>query len=132
MKKIVYASDFDPHDVAALKKTAEFASIYKAVITVLHIFFAEEKTDNSVMAFKKKLAEHLKYSELQYDFRVSENINEAIADYLAENGADLLVMFEKEKGLIGKLFEDDIVKRFSIHTSVPLLSYNTHSLTPEE
>jgi len=134
IRKIVYASDFDQYDMAVLKKVADFAAMYDAGIIVLHIFFSGEKKENEMMTFKQQLSEHLSYANIEYDFRISENVNQAIANYLQECKADLLVMFEKEEGLIDKLFvfDKDRVGKFATHTSVPLLSYNLRTLTPAE
>ena len=75
------------------------------------------------------MAEEVKYDQLKYDYRMAENPDLAIADYIRECKADLLVMFEKSnESLIDKLFHYDIVKQFATHTSLPLLSYNKLAL----
>ena len=37
-------------------------------------------------------------------------------------------MREQERGIFGRLFHKDMVKRINFHTTIPLLVYSDHSL----
>lgn len=128
-KQIIYASDYNENDIAALKKLADFAKVYNAEISVLHIFSDERANDSETSVFKKLLTEQVKYAHLKYDTQVSANVAESLVGYLQDNKADLLVMFEKENsGIVNLLFHKDMVRKFATHTTIPLMSYNIFSI----
>jgi nucleotide-binding universal stress UspA family protein len=132
IKQVVYTSDFDQHDMAVLQKLATLTAKFDATIKILHVFSSELNHRAEADNFKKQLKENISYPSLEYVSLVSENVSEAILNYLEEFKPDLLVMFEKEKsGLIGRMFHSDLVKHFAIHTLIPLLSFNTHSVTSD-
>lgn len=127
IKQIVYASDFNQNDIGALKRLAAFAQMYNAEISVLHIFNKGPIKDSA--NFQRQLTEEVKYAHTKYDSRISDNVAESLISYLEENKVDLLVMFEKENtGIINMLFHKDMVKQFAIHVTIPLMSYNIHSI----
>jgi nucleotide-binding universal stress UspA family protein len=129
IKQIIYASDYDQNDIAALKRLADFAEVSNAEISVLHIFKNEPVKDSETVTFQRLLTEQVKYAHLKYDTVVSTNVAESLVTYLSDNKADLLVMFEKENmGIINMLFHRDMVKKFATHTTIPLMSYNIFSV----
>jgi len=129
MRQIIYASDYNQNDTAVLKGLADFADVYKAEISVLHIFNRESEDNSEPVAFQRMLTEQVKYAHLKYDTRVSANVAESLVTYLQDKKADLLVMFEKENmGIINMLFHRDMVKKFAAHTTIPLMSYNILSI----
>ena len=129
IRQIVYTSDFNRHDIAALQKLTAFAANFDAKIAVLHVFSSELDHKAEAENFKLQLAENIKYDSLEYTTRISQNIGEALANYLQEIKTDLLAMYEKEKGgIIERMFHKDLVKKFAKHASVPLLSFNELSI----
>src|SRR5690606_11640050 len=105
IKQIIYASDYNQNDIAALKRLADFAEVFNAEISVLHIFNNEPVKDSETAAFQRVLTEQVKYAHLKYDTVVSTNVADSLATYLSDNKADLLVMLEKENmGIINMLF----------------------------
>ena len=132
ISNIVFASDFNEYDITVLKRVTGLLSVYNAVITVLHVFMSEKEADKGLAIFKQQVGNYLKDCNIKYDFKISNDIEVAIADYLSEHEVDMLVMFEKGKGMINRIYEIDLVRKFAIHTAVPLLSYNTVSFAQVE
>jgi nucleotide-binding universal stress UspA family protein len=127
--QIVYATDFNRNDIATLKRLVSFAQLFNAKIDVLHIFNSDPVNNAEMTNFKQHLMEQVKYANLEYTTRVSDNVAETLAGYLQDTRTDLLVMFEKENsGIINQLFHKDMVKQFAIHTNIPLMSYNIISI----
>lgn len=124
--KMIYASDFDGDDIGLLHKLVPFAKKLDASIRVLHVFATKSDQKTETGMFRQKLLNALENKSIEYDSLVSENVGEAIAEYIQEYKADLLVMYEKEKaGFIGRMFHKDLVKQFATHTQVPLLTFNS-------
>lgn len=130
IKRIVYASDFDQHDIAVIKKLVFISQTYHANIAVLHLSQNELKEKKESAAFQQKLTDEVDYLHLKYETQASYNIAQSLASYLKLNQADLLVMFEKENTGINSLFYRSMVKQFVDHAvTIPFMSYNTHSVS---
>jgi nucleotide-binding universal stress UspA family protein len=127
-RRIVYASGYDADDQAVINTLAHFAAPYDATITVLHIFSEPVGNESARTTFEQRLRRRVSYPHLQFSTRVSDHANSAIARYAAEEGADLLVMYEREHTGLAGLFHRDKVQHLALHTAVPLLSYNRRAL----
>lgn len=129
IQQIVYASDFDPNDIPAIKKIIPISQVYHAKIAVLHLSENEFKEQSEAIAFQQQLTDEVNYLHLKYDTESSQNIAKSLVSYLQLNQADLLVMFEKENTGIGRLFQKSTVKQFVDHAlTIPFMSYNIHSV----
>ena len=134
IQQIVYASDFDPNDIPAIKRTIPISQAYHAKLSVLHLFENEAKEQIEAVIFQQQLTDEVKYLHLKYDTEASNNIARSIVNYLQLNQADLLVMFEKESTGITRLFQKSTVNQFVDHAlTIPFMSYNIHSVkSPNE
>lgn len=129
IKQIVYASDFDQNDIAAIKRIVPVSQVYHARISVLHLSKNELKVKEESAAFQQKLTDEVGYLHLRYDIQASHNIAESLVSYLKVNQANLLVMFEKENTGINSLFYKSMVKQFVDHAvTIPFMSYNINSV----
>lgn len=129
IQKIVYASDFDPNDIPAIKRIIPISQVYHAKIAVLHLFENEVKEQPDAIAFQQQLTAEVDYVHLKYDTEASHNIARSLVNYLQLKQADLLVMFEKENTGISGLFKKSTVKQFVDHAlTIPFMSYNIHSM----
>lgn len=126
--RIVYASGYDADDAAVVNSLAHLAAPNGATITVLHIFSQPAGNESERTTFEHRLKRRVSYPYLQFATRVSEHPNRAIAQYTAEAGADLLVMYEREHSGLAGLFHRDKVQHLALRTTVPLLSYNRRAL----
>ena len=129
IQQIVYASDFDPNDIPAIKRIIPISQVYHAKIAVLHLFENEDKEQSEAVSFQEQLTDEVKYLHLKYDTEASQNIARSLVNYLNLNQADLLVMFEKENTGISGLFQKSTVKQFVDYSlTIPFMSFNIHSV----
>lgn len=125
IKNIVYATDFENKDVDAIKELSEIASIYEAVIHVVHISPIDIDEKAKMNLFKKEIQEVVKYPAIEFDLLSSDNTLEKINAYINSLDADMIAMMEREdKGIIKKLFHRDLVKKQESFTQVPILSFH--------
>lgn len=126
---IVYASDFNPNDLEVIHRTTDVAQINEAEFSVLHISKQIPGEDSDAAAFQQWLTEVVKYPKMKFDTHVSDRTVQALAKYMRDNNADLVVFFEKENSFIGGLFHKGTVNKFVDHlATIPLMSYNIHSI----
>lgn len=119
---IIYATNFDNLDEAALKELLNFNDYFEAKMTCLHINSKPE----DVMDDQTKLQElkdNFKYSKhpMQFELVMDSDVEEAIFNYARKHRADILAVLPQEHGFIGSFFHDSLSKNMSMHTDLPLL-----------
>lgn len=128
IKQIVYASDYDENDIAAIKNIVPVSQTFNGKILAVHIFKKETEEDEKAASFQRQLMKEVRYLHLNYESLVSADIPGSLIACLKLNQADLLVLFEKENTGIAGLFQKNIAKQLVLHTDIPLMTYNIHSV----
>lgn len=124
--KIMFASDIAPDNVEALHALVDFSEPFEAKINVVHITTDYETFSlNRMNDFKKQIGLEINYPKLNFEFLLSNDINERLEEYAIENNINVIVMIEHEdKGFFAKLFKRDHVKNMVSLTKIPLLCFN--------
>ena len=129
LNKILYATDFDPNDLDALKKLTEIADLYNTKILVEHIAETTEKAPEQKLQILKSKVEDAKIDErINFGLTIAQDIYAGLNEFVKQNDIDLLVMLEREHSGVNKWFHRDMVKRMEKHASTPILTYNENSL----
>jgi len=124
-KTIVYATDFEEEDVYALRKLAEMAERFDAVIKIVHIATEKEMYGDAHMdRFKDLVRQKVPYARIEYEQIISETIFDSLKTYFEKVDADMIVMLEREKkGFLKKIFHRDLVKKMESFGKIPVLSF---------
>ncbi|MDX1829011.1 MAG: universal stress protein [Lutibacter sp.] len=126
IKTIVYASDFEEEDIAAIHKLTEIIKPFNSNIKVIHISIKDEDEATLTMEwFKELLKQKVNYEKIEFEVVYSENIFNSLKTYIKNTNTDLIAMMERKKtGFIRKIFREDLVKKMEIYGKVPLISFN--------
>jgi nucleotide-binding universal stress UspA family protein len=127
---IVYASDFEGKDLNAIYYLVKLVKPDHPAIRIVHISRRKEyKGDEQMRWFMELLEEKIAYPNIDAEVVFADNIFNSLKTYLAHKNADMLVMLERDsKGLMKKLFHDDLVKKMESLGNIPLLSFNENRL----
>jgi hypothetical protein len=75
--------------------------------------------------FKKLLTTEINYSNINFEFLLSNEINERLDEFIRENNIQLITMVEHEnKGFFKRLFQKDHAKSMISLAEIPILIYN--------
>ena len=128
---IVYATAFEEADIVAIQSITELAKAFDSKIILIHISTKEEYAgEDQLHWFKDMLQERVDYKNLSIELKFSDDIFNALNEYLEEIDPQLLVMLEREgHNLITNLWHRDLVKRMKLSIDLPLMSFHkTHLL----
>lgn len=129
IKKIVYASDLEENDIEVIKKVCNLARTFDSDVVVFHAFSEDNMTaQEDADVFNVMLQKNVNYNKLSKESITYGNTHDAILDVIKKDLANLIVMREKKRGVFSRIFHPDMVKRINYHTTIPLLTYNSHSL----
>jgi len=125
-EKIVFASDLGDDNFEAIHALVEFARNFNSIITIVHISTDYESFSlNKMNEFKKHLTSEISYSNISFEFLLSNDINERLDEFVRVNNIQLISMVEHEnKGFFKRLFQKDHTKNMISLTGIPILCYN--------
>lgn len=127
IKNIVFAAEQREGEMAAINYLAQFAELFDATITVLHVTNYSVSKELEIKMFEKFRAEimdRLGYKKINLRLAHYEDIIQGINDFSIRTKADLIVMSPEKKSLLEKIFMPvaSVTKEMSFQTHIPLLS----------
>jgi nucleotide-binding universal stress UspA family protein len=124
--KVVYATDYQQEDKAAIQKLIVFGEVFDSRIQILHVSQSGKLVDKAILEdYKEKIISYVNYPNLEFVIKVYEDeINRGIDEYMIEEKADLLVLLTKQRSFFEKLFHKSITSSMSYFTDYPLLIFS--------
>lgn len=126
IKTILYATDFEEADIAAIKKLVPTANAVNAKIHIVHIAAEKQYAGEEQMEwFKEMLKKEVDYENIDFKVIFSEHIAKKLNIYSQVIQADLVaLLYRKEKGILQHLFNRSLITKLEEYVRVPLLSFN--------
>jgi nucleotide-binding universal stress UspA family protein len=130
---IIYATALDLADISAIQEIVEWAKLFNASINIVHISTKNEYAGEDQMEwFKDMLKQNVDYGKMHFELSFSENVYEALQQYIEKINPDIIAMLEREGySLIKSIWHRDLVKRMKTDSKIPLLSYHKKNLNLE-
>lgn len=121
-RKIIYASDYLEEDKLAIQKTIEMAKFFDSDVNLVH--WEQKITDLKKSLFitvEEELKPFINYQKAKTELKpYSNDLADAIENYLEEEEGDLLVTYSLRKGFFEKLFTKSLSKKMAYFTHKPL------------
>jgi len=121
IKKIVYVTNFIDDNILALQELDDFARLFNASITILHIDNHVTTNDEKVVARYKKAMARMLTASFEVTVIESKEIAISIENYIQEKGADLLTILKKDRSFTEKMFHSSLTERLLSTTNIPML-----------
>jgi nucleotide-binding universal stress UspA family protein len=121
-KHIVYASDYQPEDIAALREVLQFAQLFGAAVEVVHVSEkASSASDSKANQFRNKLRQALPEYELEFHEVIHKDEVVGMKDYLTRKNADLLAIMKKRKSFFSHIFSQSFSEQLTYQSKLPML-----------
>lgn len=125
IKNLLYITDFDPDDYAAINRLIQFMSPFGIAIHCVHISFLEKKSWEKVKM--EELMEHLQTQYIDTDIRfdniLSDKVINGIETYIRHNEINALAMTTRKRSLLEKLIVPNFARKIFSETGKPLLVF---------
>ena len=123
VRHMVYASHYDAHHEAVVKKLIAFNRLFNAHIHFVHV---KRKKDLPFEKEQRELFEALfVQGEPPFAFEMAEvqddSVVEGLSDYAAANGAQVIVMATRHRGFWENILHSSQTKKMVLSTEIPLL-----------
>jgi nucleotide-binding universal stress UspA family protein len=125
-KKLMYATDFDKSDGAAIRKLIEIAMPLETHINIVHI---DETSDNpfinyDLAHFKEKYIGNIGEVEMDFDLIINRNRARGIENYIIEKEIDIIAVTSHKRNIITSLFRPSLTKELLFRLGVPMLIFH--------
>jgi len=122
--KMIYASDLAGDEFTPLVKFAEFAKLFDADLTVLHI--KTESAENGqgekeITKLMSKVRLQTGYAKVHIQQKACSDVLEGINSYIAETHPDVFAMVIHDRSFLEKLTHVSLTKKMVHLSKIPLL-----------
>ena len=127
--KIVFATDYQPHDLQDLKEVTRIAKAFNCPLNVVHVVNRFEEDEDEVDltmidAFSTLIEKHVSYEKIKCEEYQYTDVPEGIQSYAEEEQADLLVVSTRQRKFIQRLFGRSVTRELLFDFNQPLLVYH--------
>ncbi|TPE42898.1 universal stress protein [Pontibacter mangrovi] len=122
VEHIIYASDYSPEDLQAMRGVVDFGSCFGAHIDVVHVVKQQEEQDGEdAAAFRLELQGLFPNVPLSFHEVMNKHRDEGLMAYYQQSAGDVLAIVRREKGFLKSLFSQSLAERMTYQAKVPLL-----------
>ena len=124
-RHLVYASNYQPEDVDAIRALLQLAAIFKADVEVVHVSSEQSTSSDSKAAkFQENLRVNLPEANLRFQEIIHPDEVEGLKSFLSTTQADALVVLKKHKNFLRNIFSPSLSEQMTYQTKLPLLVYH--------
>lgn len=126
VNNLVYATNFDESDFAAIKKLIYLIKPFEPTIHCLHIAEgnAGKWDEMKMFGLKSYFKDAYNYDNVQVKIIEDKEVLSGLNNYIQEGDVGLVALTTHKRNLITKLFNPSITREFLIHTHIPLLVFH--------
>lgn len=133
IQNILYATDFEEADFAAIKNLVPMVEAVNGKIYVVHIGTENQHAVKETMEwFKEMLKQQVDDKNLEFKLLFAANIEKKLNVYSQLLQADILaLMHREEKGFFQNLFNKSLIQKMEKHVAIPLIIFNKPAVPVE-
>lgn len=125
LKNLVFATNYDTSDLAALKHLVKIATAFNATIHVVHVNSSgNEVEQQQSSSFKNVIQQEVGYDPLTFEVMEADDVASGIESYSKTHQVDAIALVKRKRNLLESLFHTSITRKMSFHSKVPFLAYH--------
>ncbi len=126
MQKVMYATNFDEKDFAAIEKLMALLHPFNISLSCVHV--GDPRMNGWDLARLEGMKELLykKYENQNFNCTLIEgnDVLEAIDKYIKEENIDILSLTTHKRNMISRLFNPSLARKMVFHSNTPLLIFH--------
>lgn len=129
LSKLLFATNFQHEDIKGAVQLVMLAKRFQASVIITHVTTVDERqeVDESMLKmFSRELASLTDYPNISYKILNDNTVSMGLDSMIAETGANLIAFSTRKRGLLEKLYNPSLTKKFSSHASIPLLAFHNN------
>ena len=125
-KEVLYATNFDAKDFAALDKLMDILKPFDIKITCAHVGQPDKYGWDMTKLEEMKDILHKKYKNKSFECKVilGQDVLETLENYLKNENVDALSLTSHKRNMLSRLFNPSLARQMVFHTNTPLLVFH--------
>ncbi|MCC9168735.1 universal stress protein [Pontibacter harenae] len=125
--KVLYATDFDSSDAAALEALQRLLQEFNSEIYCVHISENEKQQEvDKLQELQQQLTTSTSGSNLHYTLLEGGNVADAIEDLVQREQFGLVALTTRERTLLGSILNPSLAKKMVLNALVPILIFHSN------
>ncbi len=123
--RIVYATNYEAGDLAALEHLMEWIKAFHAKLLILHVYqkaSEQPQAKKDMQKLEQAFEDQINTGEIS-TLLVEGNASQGIQKYLEQSGADMIAMTTHHRGFFARLFDASVTNQMAGESLVPLLIF---------
>lgn len=126
IRHIIFASNYEPGDLQALRSITELARVFEAEVEVVHISTAtEEAAPEQFRAFCQRVEETIAYPRLSFRIYPHKNVQQALTKLVAHPKVEILAMCPQRRQGLDRLLHRSQTRAMAQHSEKAILALPT-------
>lgn len=124
-KRVLYATNFDETDFAALRRLVAFVKPFDAKIYCVHAAIEDANKVDEVQLRKMRqyLYETMDTYNIECGLLETMDIQTGIEDFIEDQNIDVLAVTTHKRNFITRMFKRSLTRKFLFHSRIPLLVF---------
>jgi nucleotide-binding universal stress UspA family protein len=120
-KRVMYATDLSEADPFEIWLSVEMLKLQDAHLHVTHFYSdGDKKMDSQMETLKAFFKDRSPTLSIQFHNLPGDDLEDDLEDFIDEHDIDLLVMYQKHRSFIERMFHYSRTKEMAYETDVPL------------
>ena len=125
--KVVFATNFDDHELQAIFLLSEIVRPFKSEILLVHVGESHDIKEQDVLLnyFRGQIHSNINYENISYHFLSTRDIEISLENFLKENKADWFSIAKRKRNLFDQLTSTSLTQKLHRHIEIPMLVFQT-------
>ena len=127
-KRVLYATDFDQTDYAALRRLISFIKPFQSKLYCVHaadLKGSETLDEIRLKKIKRYLDETIDDYNLECGLLKTVDLQQGLEDFIEERDINVLALTTQQRGFFQRIFKPSVTKKFLFQTHIPLLVFQS-------
>ena len=126
-KRILYATNFDQTDYAALRRLISFVKPFKSKLFCVHAALQDSEAidEMRLRKIRQYLSETVDNSNIECGLLKTVDIQQGLEDFIKEREIDMMALTTHKRNFFERIFMPSITKKFLFQTDIPLLVFQS-------
>lgn len=126
-KKVVFATNFDEHELQSLFLLVEIVKPFDAEINILHVGEIKDMKhqDQLLTYFRGQVRTNINYEKIRYHLIGGDDTFEAINKFINENKVDWFAIAKRKRNFFDRLTTRSLTNQIHHNAHLPMLVFHT-------
>ncbi|TXK37576.1 universal stress protein [Pontibacter qinzhouensis] len=126
IRKVLYATDFDKADVAAIEAVLELLQPFQASTYCVHISTDDQEHDREkLLALQEQLRQNASSTHIQFSLLEGGEVAKTLQEFVHQESINLIALTNRERNLLDEILHPSLAKKLVLTAAVPLLIFHS-------